>query len=76
MIFNLYDHIIDELPFRFVESKSFQAYTKNLEPIFNIHSCHTLVKDVLKIFGLEKDLLKNLVKGQRIYLATNIWKKV
>lgn len=65
--------IIVEPPFRFVEGERFQVFSKNLEPRFNIPSYHKVVKDVLKIYVLENDLLKNLLKGQRVCLTIDTW---
>lgn len=56
--------IINELSFRYVEVERFQAYSKDLKPRFNIHSRHIMLKDVIKIYKLEQNLLMNLLKSQ------------
>lgn len=63
--------IIDELSFRFVEGKRFQAYSNHFEPKYNIYSHHTVVKDIFITYVLVKDLLNNLLEGQRVFLNIN-----
>lgn len=43
------------------EGQEFQAYAKkHLELKFNIHSRYTMTKNVLKLYGIQKDLYKSI----------------
>jgi hypothetical protein len=46
--------IMDELPFRFVESEGFQDFMKMVEPRFSIPSRFTMMRDCFKLFMSEK----------------------
>ncbi|KAL0308961.1 UNVERIFIED_CONTAM: putative AC transposase [Sesamum radiatum] len=65
--------IIDELPFKFVEGEGFRAYSRALEPSFEVPSRHTVARDCMKIFIKEKRKLKKLFKSERVCLTTDTW---
>ncbi|KAL0287490.1 UNVERIFIED_CONTAM: Zinc finger BED domain-containing protein DAYSLEEPER [Sesamum angustifolium] len=65
--------IIDELPFKFVEGEGFRAYSRALEPSFEVPSKHTVARDCMKIFIEEKMKLKKLFKSERVCLTTDTW---
>ena len=57
--------IIDELPFRFVEGYGFQRSSTTLQPklqIRDIPSCQTVVRDVIGIYGVEREKLREALK--------------
>ena len=63
--------IIDELPFRFVEGYGFQRYSTTLQPklrIRDIPSHHTVARDVIGIYGVEREKLRGALKGRRVCL--------
>lgn len=65
--------IIDELPFRHIEGKEFQNYSKFLESRFYLHSCHNITKDILKVLGVEKELVrKQSILDNDPYLISSI----
>ena len=66
--------IIDELPFRFVEGYGFQRYSTTLQPklqIRDIPSRQTVARDVIGIYGVEREKLRGVLKGHRVCLTTD-----
>ena len=58
--------IIDELPFRFVEGYGFRRYAITLQPklrIRDIPSRQTVARDVIGIYGVEREKLKGGFEG-------------
>ena len=56
--------IIDELPFKCVEGNGFQRYSTTLQPklqIRDIPSCQTVARDVIGIYGLESENLRDVI---------------
>ncbi|XP_023876928.1 zinc finger BED domain-containing protein RICESLEEPER 2-like [Quercus suber] len=67
---------IDELPFRFVEGNGFQRYSTTLQPklqIRDIPSHQTMARDVIGIYGVEREKLTRALKGHRVCLTTDTW---
>jgi hypothetical protein len=52
--------IMEELPFRHVESCGFKELINGIEPRFNLPCRITLQKDCIKVYEEEKLKLKNL----------------
>lgn len=50
--------IVNELPFRFVESEGFQDFMKTVELRFPILSRYTMMKDCVNLFMSEKKKLR------------------
>ena len=68
--------IINELPFRFVEGYGFQRYSTTLQPklqIKDISSRQTVARDVISIYGVEREKLREALKGCRVCLTTDTW---
>ena len=68
--------IIDELLFRFVEGYGFQRYSTTLQPklqIRDITSLQTIARDV---YGVEREKLKEALKGRRVCLTTDTWTSI
>ena len=66
--------IIDELPFRFVEGYEFQRYSTTLQlklRIRDISSRQTVAKDVIDIYGVEREKIRGDLKGRRVCLTTD-----
>ena len=66
--------IIDELPFRFVERYRFQRYSTTLQlklRIRDISSRQTVAKDVIEIYGVEREKIRGDLKGRRVCLTTD-----
>ena len=66
--------IIDELPFRFVEGYGFQRYSTTLQPKLqtrDIPSRQIVARDVIGIYGVEREKLKRALKGRRVCLTTD-----
>ena len=66
--------IIDELPFRFVEGYGFQRYSTTLKlklRIKDISSRQTVAKDVIDIYGVEREKIRGDLKGCRVCLTTD-----
>ncbi|KAL0016269.1 hypothetical protein SO802_003338 [Lithocarpus litseifolius] len=60
--------IIDELPFRFIEGYEFQRYSTTLQPklrIRDIPSRQTMARDVIHIYGVEREKLREALKGRK-----------
>ena len=58
--------IIDELPFRIVEGYGFQRYATTLQPklrIRDIPSHQTVARDVIGIYGVEREKLRGDLEG-------------
>ncbi|XP_050248897.1 zinc finger BED domain-containing protein RICESLEEPER 2-like [Quercus robur] len=71
--------IIDEFPFRFVEGYGFQRYSTIVQPklrIRDIPSCQTLARDVIGIYGVEREKLNGALKGHRVCLTTDTWTSI
>ena len=71
--------IIDELPFRFVEGYGFQRYSTTLQPklrIKDIPSRQTVARDVIGIYGVEREKLRGALKGRRVCLTTDTWTSI
>ncbi|XP_050262612.1 zinc finger BED domain-containing protein RICESLEEPER 2-like [Quercus robur] len=71
--------IIDELPFRFVEGYGFQRYATTLQPklrIRDIPSRQTIARDVISIYGIEREKLRGALKGRRVCLTTDTWTSI
>ena len=71
--------IIDELPFRFVEGYGFQRYSTTLQPklrIRDIPDCQTVARDVIGIYGVEREKLRGALKGRRVCLTTDTWTSI
>lgn len=71
--------IMEELPFKFVESKGFKRFVSKLtgsqEPKFVVPSRFTIASDILKIYVNEKQKLKDIfVKMKyKVCLTTDCW---
>ncbi|XP_050251415.1 zinc finger BED domain-containing protein RICESLEEPER 1-like [Quercus robur] len=68
--------IIDELPFRFVEGYGFQRYSTTLQSklqIRDIPSHQTVARDVISIYGVEREKLREALKGRRVCLTMDTW---
>ena len=66
--------IIDELPFRFVEEYGFQRYSTTLQPKLQIRdtpSCQTIAKDVIGIYGVKREKLREALKCRRVCFTTD-----
>ena len=71
--------IIDKLPIRFVEGYEFQRYSTTLQPklqIRDISSCQTVARDVISIYGVEREKLREALKGCRVCLTTDTWTSI
>ena len=68
--------IIDKLPSNFVEGKGFKLFFRILQSRFDIPSRFTVTRDCLKLYVEEKKILKRALKGQLLYLTTNIWTSI
>uniref|UniRef100_A0A9I9EIR0 HAT C-terminal dimerisation domain-containing protein n=1 Tax=Cucumis melo TaxID=3656 RepID=A0A9I9EIR0_CUCME len=70
--------ILDELPFKFVESEGFHQFCRALNPKFVIPSRVTVAKDCFQMYMKEKKKLKNALtrSGQRVCLTTDTWTSV
>lgn len=63
--------ITNKLPFKVVEGKGLQSYSKCLKFGFKIYYYHTIVKDVLKVHYVVKYVVMRELVGQRVCLTTN-----
>jgi hypothetical protein len=68
--------IVDELPFKFVEGRGFKSFLRKLQPRFDSRSRFTVMKDCLKIYVDEKEILKIALRGQRLCLTTDTWTSI
>ena len=71
--------IIDELPFRFVEGCEFHKYSTTLQPklrIRDIPSRQTVARDVIGINGVEREKLREALKGRRVCLTMDTWTSI
>ena len=71
--------IIDKLPIRFVEGYEFQRYSTTLQPklqIRDISSRQTVARDVISIYGVEREKLREALKGCRVCLTTDTWTSI
>ena len=68
--------IIDELPFKFVEGRGFKSFLRTIQPRFDSLSRFTVMKDCLKIYVDEKEILKIALRGQRLCLTIDAWTSI
>ena len=71
--------IIDELPFRFVEGYAFQRYSTTLQlklRIRDISFRQTVAKDVIDIYGVEREKIRGALKGRWVCLTTDAWTSI
>ena len=71
--------IIDELPFRFVEGYGFQRYATTLQPKLRIRDIlyrQTVARDVIGIYGVEKEKLRGALNGYRVCLTMDTWTSI
>ncbi|XP_023918455.2 zinc finger BED domain-containing protein RICESLEEPER 2-like [Quercus suber] len=71
--------IIDELPFSFVEGYGFQRYSTTLQTklqIRDILSHQTVARDVIGIYGVEREKLRGALKGRRVCLTMDTWTSI
>ena len=71
--------ILDELPFRLVEGYGFQRYSTTLQPklqIRDISSHQTVARNVISIYGVEREKLREALKGHRVCLTTDTWTSI
>ncbi|CAH9114483.1 unnamed protein product [Cuscuta epithymum] len=71
-------HIIDELPFRFVDRQGFRKFMSIACPRFKIPSRWTIARDIYQIYLDEKLNLKRLFREttQRVSITTDTWTSV
>ncbi|XP_038896681.1 zinc finger BED domain-containing protein RICESLEEPER 2-like [Benincasa hispida] len=74
--------IIDELPFKFVENQGFKRFVNGtltlVEPNFVLPSRKTIAKDILGIYDITKETLKDIFvkKGYKVPLTTDTWSSI
>ncbi|XP_030958836.1 zinc finger BED domain-containing protein RICESLEEPER 2-like [Quercus lobata] len=71
--------IIDELSFSFIKGYEFQRYATTLQPklqIRDIPSRQTVARDVIGIYGVEREKLRGALKGRRVCLTTDTWTSI
>ncbi|GJZ68399.1 zinc finger BED domain-containing protein RICESLEEPER 2-like protein [Tanacetum coccineum] len=67
--------IVDELPFKFVEGKSFKHFLNATQPLFHTPSRITMARDCVKLYLEEKKKVGVILRGNvgRICLTTDTW---
>ena len=66
--------IVEEKPFRFVESKSFNELCRYLNPKVEKMSRMTVKRECMKMYEVEKAKLKEVLKSvSRISLTSDLW---
>ena len=67
--------ILDELPFKFVESEGFHQFCRALNPKFVIPSRVTVAKDCFQMYMKQKKKLKSVLTrtDQRVCLTMDTW---
>lgn len=69
--------IIDELSFSFVEGVGFKRFCNIMQPKFkNIPSHFTTARDVVKIFNIEREKLRNLIQCRRVCFTMDTWTSI
>lgn len=70
--------IVDELPFRIVESPQFRKLLRMLEPRFQVPSRMTIARTCIDIFKDQKAWLKSMIKAcdSRVCLTTDAWTSI
>jgi hypothetical protein len=54
--------ILDELPFSFIENEGFRHFCESLQPKFKVISRITITKNILQLFAIEKQKLRDQIK--------------
>jgi len=68
--------IIDELPFRFVEGYGFQRYSTTLQPKLQIRDIPSLQNIARDVYGVEREKLREALKGHRVCLTMDTWTSI
>ncbi|XP_074568451.1 zinc finger BED domain-containing protein RICESLEEPER 2-like [Curcuma longa] len=70
--------IMDELPFKFVESEGFRTFMTMVCPKFRIPSRWTVARDCIELYTVEKEKLKTLLHDstQRVSLTIDTWTSI
>ena len=67
------------MSFRFVEGYGFRRYATTLQPklrIRDIPSHQTVARDVIGIYGVEREKLRGALKGRRVCFTTDTWTSI
>ncbi|GAA0163003.1 hypothetical protein LIER_18980 [Lithospermum erythrorhizon] len=64
-------HIVEELPFNFVEGEGFKEFVRVLEPRFILPRRDTVASDCFRLYDKEKFIMKKLLKDHRMCLTTD-----
>ena len=65
--------------FKFVEGYEFQRYSTTLQSklrIRDIPSRQTVARDVIGIYGVEREKLRGVLKGRRVCLTMDTWTSI
>jgi hypothetical protein len=68
--------IINELSFNFMEGKGFRLFSRTMQPKFDIPSRFIVMRDCLKLYVEEKEILRITLRGQRLCLITDTWTSI
>ena len=67
--------IVHEYTLSTVEHKCFREFIDGIQPVYKHISRNTIGKKIIRIYNVEKETLKNQLKGlhSRIAITTDLW---
>ncbi|PON83907.1 Ribonuclease H-like domain containing protein, partial [Trema orientale] len=68
--------LLEELPFRHVESEGFKQLIHELQPRFEAISRMTIGRDIYQLYLDEKEQLRSILKKERLSLTTDTWTSI
>ncbi|XP_060972145.1 zinc finger BED domain-containing protein RICESLEEPER 4-like [Cannabis sativa] len=68
--------LLEELPFRHVESEGFRQLIRQLEPRLETISRMTIARDIYQLYLDEKEVMRGVMKKVRVSLTTDTWTSI
>ncbi|KAM6564201.1 hypothetical protein CsatB_030096 [Cannabis sativa] len=68
--------LLEELPFRHVESEGFRQLIRQLEPRLETISRMTIARDIYQLYLDEKEVIRGVLKKVRVSLTTDTWTSI
>jgi len=59
-----------------MEGQEFKLFSRTIQPRFDIPSCFTVMRDCLKPYIEENEILRTAFMGQRMCLTTYTWTSI
>jgi hypothetical protein len=64
------------VPFNLMEGQGFKLFSRTIQPRFDIPSYFTIMRDCLKLYIEENEILRIALRGQWMCLTTYTWTSI